>query len=177
MKQHINKVTSNCFYRIRRLKQVCRILGPENTGVSGTLAFLFVFVFSCSHIVQVPRGSLSLVSHLCAIILFLFLYVASGSREYSEKTLMLAMQCQSNLAADFEGTEILEPLAAIYDKPPLSTHSRQVSIDSCIDCLFEQEGHFHMFSDIEESAGRSGLHVFALYINILLLIAPTLNFD
>ena len=29
MKQHINKVTSNCFFQIRRLKQVRRILGPE----------------------------------------------------------------------------------------------------------------------------------------------------
>ena len=31
MKQHINKVTSNCFFQIRRLKQVRRILGPEIT--------------------------------------------------------------------------------------------------------------------------------------------------
>ena len=31
MKQHINKVTSNCFFQIRRLKQVRRILGPEVT--------------------------------------------------------------------------------------------------------------------------------------------------
>ena len=29
MKQHINRVTSNCFFQIRRLKQVRRILGPE----------------------------------------------------------------------------------------------------------------------------------------------------
>lgn len=31
MKQHINKVTSSCFFQIRRLKQVHRILGPEIT--------------------------------------------------------------------------------------------------------------------------------------------------
>ena len=31
MKQHINKVASNCFFQIRRLKQVRRILGPEIT--------------------------------------------------------------------------------------------------------------------------------------------------
>lgn len=31
MEQHINKVTSNCFFQIRRLKQVRRILGPEIT--------------------------------------------------------------------------------------------------------------------------------------------------
>ena len=31
MKQHINKVTSNCFFQIRRLKQVRRILDPEIT--------------------------------------------------------------------------------------------------------------------------------------------------
>lgn len=31
MKQHINKVTSSCFFQIRRLKQVRRILGPEIT--------------------------------------------------------------------------------------------------------------------------------------------------
>jgi len=31
MKQHINKVTRNCFFQIRRLKQVRRILGPEIT--------------------------------------------------------------------------------------------------------------------------------------------------
>ena len=31
MKQHINKVTSSCFFQIRLLKQVRRILGPEIT--------------------------------------------------------------------------------------------------------------------------------------------------
>jgi len=31
VKQHINKVTRNCFFQIRRLKQVRRILGPEIT--------------------------------------------------------------------------------------------------------------------------------------------------
>jgi hypothetical protein len=31
MKQHINRVTSNCFFQIRRLKQVRHILGPEIT--------------------------------------------------------------------------------------------------------------------------------------------------
>lgn len=31
MKQHINKVTSGCFFQIRRLKQVRRLLGPEIT--------------------------------------------------------------------------------------------------------------------------------------------------
>jgi hypothetical protein len=32
MKQHISKVASNCFFQIRRLKQVRRILGPEITA-------------------------------------------------------------------------------------------------------------------------------------------------
>ena len=31
MKQHINKVTSNCLFQIRQLKQVRRILCPEIT--------------------------------------------------------------------------------------------------------------------------------------------------
>ena len=32
MKQHINKVTSVCFFQLRRLKQVRRILGPKITA-------------------------------------------------------------------------------------------------------------------------------------------------
>ena len=32
MKQHINKITSSCFFQLRRLKQVRRILGPEITA-------------------------------------------------------------------------------------------------------------------------------------------------
>jgi hypothetical protein len=32
MKQHINKVTSTCFFHLRRLKQVRRILGPKITA-------------------------------------------------------------------------------------------------------------------------------------------------
>jgi len=31
MKQHINKMTRNCFFQIRRLKQVRHIIGPEIT--------------------------------------------------------------------------------------------------------------------------------------------------
>jgi hypothetical protein len=41
MKQHINRQTSNCFYQIRRLKQVRRILGPEITT-----SFITAFVTS-----------------------------------------------------------------------------------------------------------------------------------
>jgi hypothetical protein len=32
MKQHINKVTSTCFFQLRRLKQVRRTLGPKITA-------------------------------------------------------------------------------------------------------------------------------------------------
>jgi hypothetical protein len=39
MKPHISKVTSTCFYQLRRLKQVRRILGPE---ITATLVTAFV---------------------------------------------------------------------------------------------------------------------------------------
>ena len=39
MKQHISKVTSTCFYQLRRLKQVRRILGP---GITTTLITAFI---------------------------------------------------------------------------------------------------------------------------------------
>ena len=39
MKQHISKVTSTCFYQLRRLKQVRRILGP---GITTTLTTAFI---------------------------------------------------------------------------------------------------------------------------------------
>jgi len=51
----------------------------------------------------------------------------SGSREYSEDSLKLACDYQAALDASFGGTEILQPLRAIYDKPPMTTHSRQVT--------------------------------------------------
>lgn len=54
------------------------------------------------------------------------LWLISGSREYSEDSLKLACDYQSELDASFGGTEILQPLQAIYGKPPMSTHSRQV---------------------------------------------------
>jgi len=53
-------------------------------------------------------------------------FVISGSREYSEDSLKLACDYQGALDASFGGTEILQPLQAIYNKPPMTTHSRQV---------------------------------------------------
>jgi len=50
----------------------------------------------------------------------------SGSRVYSEDSLKIACDYQAALDASFGGTEILQPLRAIYDKPPMTTHSRQV---------------------------------------------------
>ena len=52
----------------------------------------------------------------------------SGSREYSEDSLKLACDYQATLNASFGGTEILRPLQAIYSKPPMITHSRQVIV-------------------------------------------------
>ena len=59
--------------------------------------------------------------------MFCLVFWISGSREYSEDTLKLACDYQANLSADFGGTEILQPLRAIYNKPPMTTHSRQVA--------------------------------------------------
>jgi len=56
----------------------------------------------------------------------------SGSHEYSEDSLKIACDYQAALDASFGGTEILQPLRAIYDKPPMTTHSRQVTC-SCTD--------------------------------------------
>jgi len=39
LQRHVNKVASLCFYHIRRLKQVCKLLGP---GVATTLVSAFV---------------------------------------------------------------------------------------------------------------------------------------
>jgi len=55
----------------------------------------------------------------------------SGSREYSEASLKLACDYQATLSAD-GGTEILQPLRAVYNKPPMTTHSRQVADSSHI---------------------------------------------
>ena len=54
----------------------------------------------------------------------------SGSREYSEDSLKLACDYQATLDASFGGTEILEPLQAIYNKMPMTTHSRQVVVST-----------------------------------------------
>jgi len=54
----------------------------------------------------------------------------SGSREYSEASLKLACDYQAALDASFGGTEILRPLQAIYSKPPMTTHSRQVAVST-----------------------------------------------
>ena len=56
-----------------------------------------------------------------------------GSREYSEESLKAACGLQERMEADMGGTEILEPLKAIYDKAPMPTHSRQVTnTDRCL---------------------------------------------
>ena len=54
------------------------------------------------------------------------LFAFSGSREYSEESLKAACEHQQVMAADLGGTEILQPLKHIYDKPPMATHSREV---------------------------------------------------
>ena len=56
----------------------------------------------------------------------------SGSREYSEDSLKLACDYQDALDALFGGTEILRPLQAIYNKPPMTTHSRQVLLSATV---------------------------------------------
>jgi len=60
----------------------------------------------------------------------------SGSREYSEDSLKIACDYQAALSAFFGGTEILEPLRAIYDKPPMTTHSRQVTFFTIVQFNF-----------------------------------------
>ena len=56
----------------------------------------------------------------------------SGSREYSEDSLKLACDYQAALNASLGGTEILQPLEAIYNKPPMTTHSRQVTVNTYV---------------------------------------------
>jgi len=60
----------------------------------------------------------------------------SGSRKYSEDSLKIACDYQAALDASFGGTEILEPLRAIYDKPPMTTHSRQVTVFAIVQFNF-----------------------------------------
>ena len=48
------------------------------------------------------------------------------SQEYTQKTLEEALDLQKNLQANYGGTEILQPLKAIYQKPLIPTHTRQV---------------------------------------------------
>lgn len=55
-------------------------------------------------------------------------YVAyRGSREYCEETLKVACEHQKRMDANLGGTEILQPLKHIYDKPPMTTHCREAS--------------------------------------------------
>ena len=49
-----------------------------------------------------------------------------GSREYSKETLDEASELQRTMTANFGGTEILEPLKAIFKKPPTPSMPRQV---------------------------------------------------
>lgn len=51
-----------------------------------------------------------------------------GSREYGEESLKAACELQKQLGADMGGTEILEPLKAVYDKPAMASHSRQIML-------------------------------------------------
>ena len=65
---------------------------------------------------------------VCALYICYNNCCVSGSREYSEDSLKLACDYQASLDASFGGTEILEPLQAIYSKLPMTTHSRQVIV-------------------------------------------------
>ena len=59
MKQHINKVTSNCFFQIRRLKQVRRILGPEIT-TSLITAFITSRLDYCNSVLAgLPKSTIA----------------------------------------------------------------------------------------------------------------------
>lgn len=51
-----------------------------------------------------------------------------GSREYCEETLKVACEHQKRMDANLGGTEILQPLKHIYDKPPMTTHCREILI-------------------------------------------------
>ena len=59
MKQHINKVTSNCFFQIRRLKQVRRILGPKIT-TSLITAFITSRLDYCNSVLAgLPKSTIA----------------------------------------------------------------------------------------------------------------------
>ncbi len=53
-------------------------------------------------------------------------YLPCRSQEYTQNTLEQALALQKNLQANYGGTEILQPLKAIYQKPLIPTHTRQV---------------------------------------------------
>ena len=59
--------------------------------------------------------------------MFLFFSDFRESEEYTEVTLGKACQLHAGMGADMGGTEILQPLKAVYSKPPKVGYARQVS--------------------------------------------------
>ena len=62
--QYISKVTSTCFYQLRRLKQVRRILGPE---ITATLISAFVSsrLDYCNAVLAgLPKSTIALVQRV-----------------------------------------------------------------------------------------------------------------
>jgi len=63
LQRHVNKVASLCFYHIRRLKKVCKLLGPS---VATTLVFAFVLnrLHYCNAIlVGLPKTTIAPLQH------------------------------------------------------------------------------------------------------------------
>jgi len=81
------------------------------------------------------------------VIIITFCWI-SGSREYSEDSLKSACDYQAELDASFGGTEILEALQAIYNKPLISTHSRQVNLFNLILNLLHKRVTYHFFINL-----------------------------
>jgi hypothetical protein len=80
--------------------------------------------------------------------------------------LLLATKYQSELDADFGGTEILEPLDAIYKKPPMSTHSRQVNEHLAF--YWSEELYHHIFTQLFRIFSKAAVCVqYVLLIFIL----------
>ena len=59
LKRHINKVTSTCFYQLRRLKQIRRTIGPEITA-SLVSAFVTSRLDYCNAVLAgLPKSTLA----------------------------------------------------------------------------------------------------------------------
>jgi len=64
MKQHVNKVASTCFFQLRRLKQVRRILGPEVTTGRITAFITSRLDYCNASLAGLPKSTIALLQRV-----------------------------------------------------------------------------------------------------------------